>query len=661
MKRPSLWVTLCLALTCYTGLAQSGPAASPTWVESSLAAAEVKPGAVVLRHVSTQAETITGFYIRLTHCIGPTEAPVVAAVRIRGKLHSERAIIPVYPFPLNQYTRTGGKAQPPIDVGQEYRTALTRSVTMAPGEVVTVELISTSPLVSGVTAGLQFQGSWPLAQMRQPFRAVRGAGPVSRVPWSAREVVCTGTQKKFDPLCAPQNNSGVVADDDGTLYQFTSYYSVDEQYGGGRDGSYARIFGYKKSPDGAWEALGLIVDPVDSGLTYAGDPFAFRDLDGTPCLAYTTANGTRGFVDWTLIDGRILRSTTKSFAGPWRKEPLTLYDNYPRREGSDGRMIGIRIYPRRATNDYLLLWQHGQRDIAVRGAVIPRLDVKLTHQQINQAPILVRNQEEGGGGFQRGDKGYLSTWQIPSVNDPTSLQRLYEFDLTDPLNPEKWRVMPGSWGFNDGTHGIEDGGATADSWSMSMIGDELWSTLVVWSVSEQKNSILACHVPWDQRQGDTFRYGGIRVPAFSEITPTIEYAVGEYGSLTLEFTSQGERAHAYVLLAPSAKSGRAGAVGLELSDEGAQLVAYADDETATALTSRQGPKWTADQTFKLKLQRSRDLIRAWVDGIEVGTANLRKAPQHARLTDPVCFKLYGSQGALYTIKDAVLVDGPDSD
>ncbi len=408
-------------------------------------------------------------------------------------------------------------------------------------------------------------------------------------------------------------------------------------------------------------ALGLIVDPVDSGLTYAGDPFAFRDLDGTPCLAYTTANGTRGFVDWTLIDGRILRSTTKSFAGPWRKEPLTLYDNYPRREGSDGRMIGIRIYPRRATNDYLLLWQHGQRDIAVRGAVIPRLDVKLTHQQINQAPILVRNQEEGGGGFQRGDKGYLSTWQIPSVNDPTSLQRLYEFDLTDPLNPEKWRVMPGSWGFNDGTHGIEDGGATADSWSMSMIGDELWSTLVVWSVSEQKNSILACHVPWDQRQGDTFRYGGIRVPAFSEITPTIEYAVGEYGSLTLEFTSQGERAHAYVLLAPSAKSGRAGAVGLELSDEGAQLVAYADDETATALTSRQGPKWTADQTFKLKLQRSRDLIRAWVDGIEVGTANLRKAPQHARLTDPVCFKLYGSQGALYTIKDAVLVDGPDSD
>jgi hypothetical protein len=94
------------------------------------------------------------------------------------------------------------------------------------------------------------------------------------------------------------------------------------------------------------------------------------------------------------------------------------------------------------------------------------LNTPLTQEQIKAAPTLTRNQEEGGGGFVRGSKGYLSTWQIPGINDSTSIQRFYEFDLYDPLNPEKWRVVPGSWGWNDGVNPIEDGGATADAWSL---------------------------------------------------------------------------------------------------------------------------------------------------------------------------------------------------
>lgn len=661
MRTTARSVTALLALTCCARLASGQePATEQTWGESHIAAAGVRNGAVVLRHVADKAGTISGFYVRLSNCVGPDWEPVVAAVRIRGELQPERATIPVYPFPLNKFTRTGGGAQPPLDVGQEYRVAMAKPVALAAGEVVTVEIVSAGPMVSGVTAGLQFQGARPLAGMRQPFRAVRAAGPVSRVPWSAREVVCTGTQKKFDPLCAPQNNSGVVADDDGTLYQFTSYYSVDEQYGGGRDGSYARIFGYKKNPGGSWEPFGFMIDPTETGLTYAGDPFAFRDLDGTPCLAYTTADGTRGFVDWKLIDGRIMRSTTKSFAGPWQA-PHALYEKYPRGPESDGRMIGIRIYPRPATKDYVLLWQHSTRDITVRGAIIPDLNARLTHEEIDRSPVLVRNQEEGGGGFPRGDKGYLSTWQIPSINDPTSLQRLYEFDLADPLNPEKWHVMPDSWGFNDGTNPIEDGGETADAWSMTMIGDELWTSLVVWSVSEKKNSILACHVPWNQRQSDTFRFGGIRVPAFGEIAPTVEYAVGRQGSLSLDFTSQGDRAHACLLLAPSARNGRSGGVGLELSDQGARLVAYSDKGAGTALSPVREPKWAAGKTYQLKLRRDGDAISAWVDGNMIGTATIADPSQKALLAEPQCFKLHGSPGTLYTISHAVLFDGPEKD
>ncbi len=665
------WAVLAFCAAAIPGLAQVTDSSSRTEIgptvgtirlpeEGHLTEKDVKPGAVILRYAATAPCTLSGFHVRLANGLGPTQEPVVAALRIRGERQAERATIPIFPFPLNLHTRTNGHTRPPLDVGQEYQTALAHPVALAPGDTVSVEIVSAGRSGGGVAAGLQLQGSWPLADLPRPFRAARAAGPVSRVSWSAREVICSGNQRKFDPLCAPQNNSGVVADEDGTLYQFTSYYSVDEQYGGGREGSYARIYGHRKRPDGAWENTGLVVDPTTAGLTYAGDPFAFRDLDGTPHLAYTTADGTNGFVDWKHIDGRILRSSTRSFAGPWQAAH-TLYAGLPRMEGSDGRMIGIRIYPRAATRDYVLLWQHGQRDITVRGLILPDLRTTLDHEQIAAAPVLVRNQEEGGGGFQRDGKGYLSTWQIPSINDPTGVQRLYEFDLADPLNPGRWHVVPGSWGYNDGTNPIEDGGATADSWSLSLIGDDLWATLVVWSVSRQKNSVLTCHVPWERRQGDTFRFGGTKVARFSEINPVVEYAIGRQGSLALDFTSWGDQSHAYLLLAPADRSGREGAFGLELSDHGARLVSCPPGAPMKPLTSIGGPHWRAGRTFRLKLRRDGDALAAWVDRQFVGRVRLSEPADLDLLEEPQRFKLHGTGGGLYAIENAVLVDGPETE
>jgi hypothetical protein len=650
----TMLLTVSTLLTSYC--AEGDQALNRPGIDKDLPAAEIKPGAVLLRYTAQRAETVSGFYIRLTNCV-PPKVPVVATLRSDGKLLEERATIPAFPFPLKDSTRPGGPVLPPLDVGQEYRTALANPLALKPGDALTLEVVSAGEMVSGVTAGLQFQGSWQLTELRQPFRAARTAGPVCRVAWSEREVICTGNQIKFDPECAPQNNSGVVADADGTLYQFSSFYSVDEQYGGGRGNSYARLYGFRKRPGAKeWEKLGLLVDPVKTGLTYAGDPFAFRDLDGTPCLAYTTADGTNGFSDWKLIDGRVLRSATRSFAGPWG-EPHAFYEKFPRGEADDGRMIGIRIYPRQASRDYLLLWQHGGRDMTVRGAILPDLKATLTHEQIRRAAILARNQEEGGGGFQRDGKGYLSTWQIPWINDPSGLQRLYEFDLADPLNPAAWRVVPGSWGFNDGTHAIEDGGCTADAWSLSMVGDELWATSVVWSVTHKRNSTLACRVPWDKRVGDAFRYGVPCVSGFHEVVPVVEYAVGDPSSLSLEYTGCGKEAFLFLFLAPSSRPLYQGALGLEVSAKGSRLVAYPEVGQPAQLTPYQEPKWVSGKPYQVKLCRTGDTLAAEVNGVVLGPVQITDPTQKKLLSEPQRFKLYGWQGGFYTVRNAVLTDG----
>jgi len=638
-------------------LGGGGTVAQRSDCEASIGAAEVKAGAAVLRHKSVRPETATGFYVRLANCIGPAQEPVVVALRAGGALRPERVAIPVYGTPLNLYTRQNGRVFPALDVAQEHRVALSAPLALNPGDELVLEIVSAGPMAGGVTAGLQFAGQWPLTEMREPFRQTKAAGPVSRVAWSERETVCTGNQKKLDPQCAPQNNSVIVADADGTLFQFTAFYSVDEQYGGGRGGSYARTYAYRKAPGAqAWEPLGLVLD-LPQGITYAADPFAFRDLDGTPCLALGVADGTHGFSDWKFSWGYLLRSTTGSFAGPWGA-PHFLWERYPRGNADSERMICIRIFPREKTKDYVLCWQHGGTDITVRGAILPGLGTTLTHEQIRLAPVLVRNQDEGSGGFVRGDKGYICGWQIPNVNDVTSIQRLYEFDLYEPLNPEKWRVVPGSWGFNDGTNAVEDGGATADCWSLSLAGDQLWATSVAWSVSNRKNSVLACHVPWDKRLGGVFRYGVSRVGGYNEVAPVVEYAVGKKCGLSAEITGWGKEAYVFLFLAPSARPLFWGGVAIEVSDKGTRLVAYSDKGQPAGLTPYQDPKYVSGKAFNVKLQRDGDKITGWVDGLAIGPVTIA-APEQKRLLDEAQrFKFYGWQGGLYAVKDAVLVDGP---
>lgn len=631
--------------------------------EGSLPAARVLPGATVLTHTARRGEVLSGFSLRLANCIGPREEPITAALRVRGKLLADRVAIPAFAFPLVEHTRPHGPALP-LDVGQEYRQAI-EPTRLRAGDQVQVEILSTKPVKSGVVATLQFQGRHPLAAMRNPFRESRLAGPVCRIPWQRAEVIAVGTQVKFDPLCAPQNNASIVADDDGTLFQFTAYYSVDEQYGGGRGGSYSRVFGYRKGPKATgWEPLGVVAE-LHPGKTYSGDPFAFRDLEGTPCLVYTVADGTDGFADWRRIDAFVIRSTTKSFSGPWGV-PHALFEGYPRDPDDNrtgGRANCIRIYPREKSHDYLLVWTHGAQDMDIRGLLLPDLAGAITHEQIGNAPVLVRNQDEGGGGFQHGSKGYLSTWQIPWVNDPTGVQRLYEIDLSHPLDPEAWRVVPGSIGMNDGADARRDGGCTADSWAVSAIGDELWATSCEWSVTEQRNALMAHRAPIRGKgplpsDGDRFRYGTVRVPGFHEVVPVVEYAVGTECALELTFSSVGKEAYGFLLLGPSTQPLFHHSVGLEVSSAGSRLVAYADDATPIPLTGYASPTWEPGKSYRMRLARHGNRLSGWVDGVPVGQVEVASPTILAALQDPQRFKLYGWQGGSYTVSGAVLVDGP---
>lgn len=649
--------------------APAAPSVSPSTpavcsdVEARLAAADVRPDAVVLDRTFDETRTITGIYVRLANCVPPASEPVVVGLRVDGELLPERVEIPTFARPLVEstrpYTHSSSDATP-LDVGREFRKRLETPVVLPPGKRVRLEIVSTEPLRSGVVAGLQFDGPCDLATARAPFRACRTNGPVCSIPWSEPEIIAVGTQKKFDPLCAPQNNSSIIDDADGTLYQFTAYYSVDEQYGGGRGGSFSRIFGYKKAPNGAaWEPLGCVVDLLENS-TYSGDPFVFRDLDGTPCLVFTTCDGTNGFVDWQLIGAYLIRSQTDSFAGPWGA-PTPIWRDYPREPDDNktgGRANCLRIYPRHKAGDYLVCWNHGAQDMDVRALVVPNLTTEITKEQIDNAPIFVRNQEEGGGGFTLGDKGYYSTWQIPWLNDPNGVQRLYEIDLNDPLNPESWRVVPGSIGSNDGADPRRDGGCTADAWAISVAGGRLWATSCEYSATENLNYLVARSAPLDPETlfptDGVFRYGAVRSAHYRETFPTVERVVGDVCSFECDFRSEGALSYPFIALGPSNARGEARTLFFELNPNGAFFVAYDDAATRRVLAENADFRWTPCSSLRLKLERNGARFVGSVDGREVLSVEIADAEILANLADEPRFRLYGWQGGAYEVSNAVV-------
>lgn len=638
--------------------------------EASIPADKVKPGAEILTLQCGEPATLSGFALRMTNPLPPRDQDIVAALYVDGKRIPQTVAIPKFSFPLALHTRPAGfdpQTFPPLDVAREFRAAI-EPIKLVNGSVVKVVVDSCAENVPcGITAALQFQGVHPLESMRAPFREARTNGPVSSIPWDKAEIVAVGNHIQFDPLCAPQNNSSVIADKDGTLYIFCAYYSVDEQYGGGRGGSYSRIFGYKKTPGAEkWEDMGLIVD-VLPGSTYSGDPFVFRDLDGTPCLLFTDCDGTNGFIDWKTLCTYVMRSKTDSFMGPW-SEPVALWKDYPREPDDNktgGRANCVRVYPRQKTQDYLVVWNHGAQDMDIRALVVDSLDKEISHEAIGNAPIFVKNQEEGGGGFTYGTKGYYSTWQIPWLNDPNGLQRLYEIDLDAPLDPASWRAVPGSIGFNDGADPKRNGGTTADAWAISVANERVYATSCEFSVSEKKNYLYVRSAPVEafndyiagKRGAATFRYGAVRVPRYHETFPTIEYALGKQASFEMDIRNQGELSYGFISLGPSDAPPPLHSIFFEFNPSGVQFVAYKDEYKRVVLAEAPTPCWAPEKKFRMKLVRDDAKLVGYIDGEKVLEYTIDDPEILKGLNDSPRFRLYGWQGGTYEVSNAVLTDG----
>ena len=176
-------------------------------------------------------------------------------------------------------------------------------------------------------------------------------------------------------------------------------------------------------------------------------------------------------------------------------------------------------------------------------------------------------------------------------------------------------------------------------------------------MSEKRNSILACHVPWEKRMGNSFRFGVSRIPGYTEVAPVVEYALGKKCGLRAEITGRGEQAWAYLFLSPSTRPLYRGGFAVEVSPQGSRLVWYPLEGTAMGLTPYGGPKWTAGTTYKLALQRDNDTISGTVDGFRLGPVTITDPAQKQLLDEPQRFKFYGWQGGLYTIQNAILQDG----
>jgi hypothetical protein len=77
------------------------------------------------------------------------------------------------------------------------------------------------------------------------------------------------------------------------------------------------------------------------------------------------------------------------------------------------------------------------------------------------------------------------------------------------------------------------------------------------------------------------------------------------------------------------------------------------------LTPYHEPRFVSGQAFQVKLRRDGNTLAGWVDGRKLGSVTISDPTQKAMFAEPQRFKFYGWQGGLYSLQDAVLVDGPE--
>ena len=163
--------------------------------------------------------------------------------------------------------------------------------------------------------------------------------------------------------------------------------------------------------------------------------------------------------------------------------------------------------------------------------------------------------------------------------------------------------------------------------------------------------------PWAKRLGDTFRFGCITV--HREITPVVENTVGKQCSLTATIVGKGKDAAIFLMLAPSRRPHYNDGVSIEVGPKGRHLNAYSETGQRRTLTPYRGDPLESGNPCKIKLSRDGNTITAWGDDQIIGPVTITNAAQKTLLGEPQRFKFYSWQGCLFSIKNAVLVDGSE--
>ena len=113
----------------------------------------------------------------------------------------------------------------------------------------------------------------------------------------------------------------------------------------------------------------------------------------------------------------------------------------------------------------------------------------------------------------------------------------------------------------------------------------------------------------------------------------------------------------FAAIGASESSGSTRTIFFEVNPEGSKFVAYRTDNERVVLAENQAQTWAPDVVYRLKLVRDDNRLTGFVDGKETLSVEIDDPEFIEALNDSPRFKLYGWQGGVYEITNAVLVDG----
>jgi len=317
--------------------------------------------------------------------------------------------------------------------------------------------------------------------------------------------IAVGNEMPFDARSHVQNNSNIIRNPyNGRLIAVPAFFTVDEQKTG-QSGLKSRLYLYQSKPYGAgntldaqgnpivdWEEAGVLVDldPNSTDQTqYVGDAHLSYDAEGNVICIFNTVNGINDVTTRTGLSVKWIKLDKAT--GVWSK-PATLY-HFEYNQTSEWVYCPRLVYDAVARKYLLVLNVWNSADNRhFRALRLDSLQTALTAADIRSAPVIIMNNEEGGGMWKVGTDVFISTWQVPSNNTPTTRQTIYKAPLAEAHLPGAWKPFAHSGARNEPNNIFQDGGFTADACNfwVEESARKIYRTCVGWGNNRTRNYMV---------------------------------------------------------------------------------------------------------------------------------------------------------------------------